>query len=317
VTLALVTPNPDLDITLRRLGRGPDREIEIELAAEAAGGKANNAARLLAVLGHDCTVLGFSGGWVGHRIEELLRAAGVRCALTPIGQPSRFYVTISDTAGVRQLSYHAPGPRVDEAETASLLAAIAAIAEDASRVLIGGSIPPGVSDDWYQAAVRAAGPERVWVDAAGPNLRAALRGGARRVKVNLRELWELAEAAGAPDPRRVGRRIARVAELHGMELLGVTLGRAGAVGWFDGRLTWAAGVPIEVKNTVGAGDAFMAGMLHAEALGGDLAEQLRWGVAVASALCEQVDPAAVSAERIRQLVDRVVVRSGERSNRSS
>jgi sugar/nucleoside kinase (ribokinase family) len=102
-----------------------------------------------------------------------------------------------------------------------------------------------------------------------------------------------------------------------MELLGVTLGRAGAVGWFDGRLTWAAGVPIEVKNTVGAGDAFMAGMLHAEALGGDLAEQLRWGVAVASALCEQVDPAAVSAERIRQLVDRVVVRSGERSNRSS
>lgn len=307
---ALVTPNPDLDITLRRLGRGTDREVEVEPAAEAAGGKANNAARLLAALGHDCTVLGFSGGWVGQRIEELLRGAGVRCTLTPIRQSSRVYITVSDASGTRQLSYHARGPRVDEAETASLLAAVAAIPESVSRVLIGGSVPPGVGEDWYEAAVRAAGPERVWVDAAGANLRAALRGGARRAKINLRELWELVGASGAPDARRAGPQVAWAAELHGMELLCVTLGRGGAVGWAGGQLVGADGLAVEVRNTVGAGDAFMAGMLHGEARGGGLAEQLRWGVAAGSALCEQVDPAAVSTARIEALMGRVAVGPG-------
>ena len=309
MTLALVTPNPDLDITLCRLGPGTDREVEVEVAVEAAGGKANNAARLLAALGHDCTVLGFSGGWVGRRIEELLRGAGVRCTLTPIKQSSRFYVTISDAAGIRKLSYHARGPRVEEAEAASLLAAIATIPKSVSRVLIGGSIPQGVGEDWYEAAVQAAGADRVWVDAAGSNLRAALRGGARRVKVNLRELWELVAGGGTPDARRAGRWVGRAAEFHGMELLCVTLGRGGAVGWVNGHLVWAAGLAIEVKNTVGAGDAFMAGMLHGEALGGGLAEQVRWGVAAASAVCEQVDPGAVSVDRIKELVGRVVMRT--------
>jgi len=315
VTLALVTPNPDLDITLRRLRPGTDREVEVEVAAEAAGGKANNAARLLAALGHDCTVLGFSGGWVGQRIEELLRDAGVRCALTPIKQPSRFYITISDVVGVRKLSYHARGPRVDETETAGLLGAIASIPTSVSRVLLGGSAPPGVGAQWYEEAVRAAGPERVWVDAAGTNLRAALRGGARRVKVNLRELWELVAMGGAPDPRRAARLVAGAAEQHGTEVLCVTLGPRGAVGCFDGQLVEASGLTVEVRNTVGAGDAFMAGMLHGEARGRGPSDQLRWGVAAASAVCEQVDPASVSVDRIEELTGRVVVRPISGSSR--
>jgi 6-phosphofructokinase 2 len=315
VTFALVTPNPDLDITLRRLGGGTDREVEVELAVEAAGGKANNAARLLAALGHECTALGFSGGWAGRRIEELLGAAGVRCALTPIRQPSRVYITISDAAGTRQLSYHARGPCVDAAETASLLAAIAAIPDAVERVVIGGSLPRGMGEDWYATAVGAAGRDRVWVDAAGPNLRAALGGGARRAKVNLHELWGLVEGDGARDLRHAGHWVARVAELHGMERLCVTLGRRGAIGWGDGHLVRAQGLAVEVKNTVGAGDAFMAGMLHGEAAGASFPDQLRWGVAAGSAVCEQVDPAAVSVDRIRGLVGEVAVRGGAPAGR--
>jgi fructokinase len=90
---------------------------------------------------------------------------------------------------------------------------------------------------------------------------------------------------------------ARVLHGHGVPLVVITLGGDGVLASLDGRPLHVPSPPVEVVDTVGAGDAFMAGFLHAlhgaGALGGRLdalsedilGAALTAGVRVASAVC--------------------------------
>jgi fructokinase len=69
----------------------------------------------------------------------------------------------------------------------------------------------------------------------------------------------------APDTPRDDASIARdcevLAQATGVYRICVTRGEEGAAFWENGRLTTAAAPHIEVRDTVGAGDAFMAGLV--------------------------------------------------------
>ena len=115
-----------------------------------------------------------------------------------------------------------------------------------------------------------------WVAAAGPVERlydVNLRDGtwspglvsqlvplATIVKVNEDEARTLAGIIGcAYETGSLGERLAKD---HHIGALCVTRGAAGAEMWADGELTAVDGIPVEVADTVGAGDAFAAGLLH-------------------------------------------------------
>jgi fructokinase len=69
----------------------------------------------------------------------------------------------------------------------------------------------------------------------------------------------------APDTPRDDTSIARaceiVAEATNVRHICVTRAEDGAAFWDNGRLTTAAAPHVEVRDTVGAGDAFMAGLM--------------------------------------------------------
>ena len=69
----------------------------------------------------------------------------------------------------------------------------------------------------------------------------------------------------APDTPRDDASIARdcevLAQATGVDRICVTRGEEGAAFWEQGRLTTAAAPHVEVRDTVGAGDAFMAGLV--------------------------------------------------------
>ena len=62
----------------------------------------------------------------------------------------------------------------------------------------------------------------------------------------------------------------------------VKLGDAGAVAWSGGAPAAMPAFPVEVRDTVGAGDGFTTGFLHAWLDGRDLARSLAFGVACGS-----------------------------------
>lgn len=299
--IVAVTPNGSVDITVQLAGTATGEEQDVVMTSETAGGKGHNAARFLASLGHSVTALGFAGGWTGQRMRDLLEEAGVATRLTPVGQSTRLFTTVSDATGARQVSYHMAGPDVTAADIDALLADIAQVATPEALLLLGGSLPPGSPPDFYARAIECAGAWKVIVDAGGAALRAAVARRPYMVKINHRELESLCRISLPIDAGDLIDHIARLAQSSGVSRWWVTLGPQGAIGWEEGAVTVVAALPIQARNSSGAGDAFTAGLLHQEIQGAPGAAKAGWATACAAAVCEQPSPTVPPRSRVLAL----------------
>lgn len=84
---------------------------------------------------------------------------------------------------------------------------------------------------------------------------------ANMIKLNDDELYELAEAYGSPY-HSIEQNIAYLADITGVDMLVVTLGSHGAALYQDGRLYRHSGFRVNVVDTVGSGDSFLAGLTY-------------------------------------------------------
>jgi 1-phosphofructokinase len=162
-----------------------------------------------------------------------------------------------------------------------LLEKLAQIAPDFDAVVVAGSLPRGVSPQWFQALfeqLKRCGL-KVALDTSGEALRAGLKAGPWLVKPNTEEL---ADALGnAPDA---------ISQLHqqGVEHVVVSDGAAGVSWYSPGASLHATPPKVVVASTVGAGDSLLAGMLHG-LLTGDTPEQtLRRATAIAAMAVTQI-----------------------------
>jgi fructokinase len=87
-----------------------------------------------------------------------------------------------------------------------------------------------------------------------------LLGDATIVKLNKAEAETLADLLGTTSTTPA--LATALAARHGVEAVCVTRGPDGASLWIDGQELSVDGMPIDVTDTVGAGDAFAAGLLH-------------------------------------------------------
>jgi fructokinase len=81
------------------------------------------------------------------------------------------------------------------------------------------------------------------------------------VKINHHELAEIMEWFGrGPVPNRA-EAMQWLAERYQLQAVCVTCGADGAMLWTGGRLYRAPGLPVQVRDTIGSGDAFLAALL--------------------------------------------------------
>jgi 1-phosphofructokinase family hexose kinase len=171
-----------------------------------------------------------------------------------------------------------------------------------------GSLPPGVPADFYArlvVLVQEAGG-RAFLDTSGEPLRLGCAAGPFLVKPNAVEAEEITDLAihSVADAWQAATQLLRL----GIGRAALSLGGDGLLLASPRESVWARPPRVRVLNTVGAGDALLAGLIWAMARGGPqtLAEMARWGVAVgtAAAMREGVSfgtPAEVAAvyERVR------------------
>ena len=116
------TLNTALDITSRVRKLRPHASHRITSVTERPGGKGLNVARVLAALGHEVTVTGFTGGATGRAVQDQLAAIpGVLDALVPVsGSTRRTIAVIDETAGAARptdaTELNEPGPQITPAE---------------------------------------------------------------------------------------------------------------------------------------------------------------------------------------------------------
>jgi tagatose 6-phosphate kinase len=273
--------NPAMDVTyaVPELVEGETHRAEV--IGRRAGGKALNVARVLGQLGEPVLATGLAGGAEGAALLADLAGAGVAAEFAGIAGQSRRTTTVYD--GRRATGFYEVGPEVSDAEWGAFRSLYTRLVADAAIVVLSGSQPPGVPVDAYAQLTRlAAGAgATVVLDAAGPELRAALPARPDLVKPNRRELAELAGRTldGLDDLLAAGRGLAEA----GAGSVLVSLGPDGLVALTpDGRYRARLATPV-AGNPTGAGDALAAAVARGLRRGDDWPTCLANGVAVAAA----------------------------------
>lgn len=117
------------------------------------------------------------------------------------------------------------------------------------------------------------------------NIIAASLAGAHLVKLNEQELHQLSEWFGLGSRMRPA--VAALAERFGCDTVCVTRGAEGALLWHEGEWFEQPGIAVKVKDAVGAGDAFLAGLIHALLAGQSGAAMLRFANALGAYVASQ------------------------------
>jgi 1-phosphofructokinase len=279
--IVTVTPNPSLDRTLHLPRLVPGAVNRAGPAITEPSGKGVNVALALRGVGAAVRAVLPVGGSTGHEIASALVELGLDTVGVPITGSVRSNISLVEADG-RSTKVNEPGPELSGDEVEALCAAALSHSGPGDWVVWAGSLPSGFVPSRLAAAVAEAraGGRRVVVDTSGAALAAVLDGEEmpHLVKPNAEEL---AETVGATLDT-VGDVIAAAQTLltRGVQTVVVSLGG-------DGALLVDAGLPEplhgtaparRVVNTVGAGDAFLAGFLAAPTGGADaLASALRFG----------------------------------------
>ena len=291
--IVTLTANPSLDRTVELAAPLQVGGVQVARGArEDAGGKGINVSRVCAA--SDVPTLALLPLAADDPFAVALQATGIPAVPVPVAGHARANITITDPDG-ETTKVNLRGAALSDTERAAVVDAVVGSCEGAQWLVLAGSLPPGVPEDFYVEAISAvrrrwadAAP-RIAVDTSGSALTAVVaHGRPDLIKPNEHELADLAGIALDPDADLVAavlpvaRRL--VPERVGAAL--VTLGGDGAVlVTADG--AWAGRPPrIRVHSTVGAGDSSLAGYLIADARGAEPAERLRssirYGAAAAS-----------------------------------
>jgi 1-phosphofructokinase family hexose kinase len=302
-----VTPNAAVDKTLTVPNFQTGFRHRASESLTLPGGKGVNIARALKTLGEPVVVTGLVGGRAGQQIVEALQRENILNDFVHIGGESRTSTAVVDPTTMTQTEVVEYGPVVTEPETAGLLDKIEYLAKGARFVVLAGSLPRKVSEDFYAAVLQRIRRHRCFVvlDSAGEPLRRGVRGRPNLVLPNLREAEDLVGHEFHDDQDLVdatgimcelGARNVIVKTQHGC-VARFQLGRKHRV--FRASIT-----PLEtVVSTVGSGDAFLAGFVSARFRKLDLAECLRYALAAGAANTQRFGAGVLDAGLAEKLLE--------------
>ncbi len=282
-----ITLNPAIDqtIEIERLVVGDTNRVVANRFD--IGGKGINVARVLKELHYEPIAMGFGVGELGRMIEDQLLDSGIGCDFVYIPGETRTNLTILDRSTHTHTVMSGPGETVSEREHAQFLQRLRRRLRRDSWLVIAGSIPPPGDPSVYVQLILAAQHEGalVGLDADGPVVHAVLEAGVRPalVKVNEHELERLIGAPVASERDAIAG--AEQMRAYGVPNVIVTRGADPAIALTSAG-DYRVYVPhVQVESAVGAGDAFLAGVLLGLKRGDGWERALALGAAAGSACC--------------------------------
>jgi tagatose 6-phosphate kinase len=299
-----VTLNPVLDTSYFVDEMRATYRTEAYRVTHVAGGKGNNVARALGILGVPAVSLVALGGMTGRNVAEVWQADRFEGAPVWVSGETRLQVTVIDRHGT-QRAFYAP-PAVFAADDAARAEeTFERLLPQANAVCVCGSSPGTAGDPLYGRFIQRA-RERgalTMLDTYGAALRVGLAAQPDIVKVNG------AEAAGLLG-REVRDRAQQRAALDALRDAGartaiLTLGEQGGLLATQEGIWRAAPPPVGAINPIGSGDAMSAGIVAGLLRGESARDAFRRGMAVAAANTLTWDACRFDALDVDRLLLRV------------
>jgi tagatose 6-phosphate kinase len=224
-----------------------------------AGGKGLNVARVAHLLEEPVVATGFIGGGNGQLIQKQVHETNIAAEFVPIEGESRICINVSDTKKSVCTEILEPGPAVSVEESEQFLAHYRRLLEESSLVTASGSLPPGIQTDFYRQLIDIADHYniRFILDTSGSSLEEGIQSKPFMIKPNLDEARQLLQL-GLATLEEQAVAVLKLKE-RGIQMPCITLGKDGCLAGLDDGVYHFYGEPVEVVNSVGSGDSFVAG----------------------------------------------------------
>ena len=300
-----VCPNPSIDCTVELNSLEIGRMNRIENKILTYSGKALNVAIGISRLGGSSFATGFMFSKdAGQFLHTLEREKVENKFVQTDGRVRMNYKIIDKRSMMTEINDK--GEFVPEEKQEELIELVGEYAKNASIVVMSGSLPQGVKDDFYYKLCKKI-PEgvKIIVDCEGEKLRKALSAGVYLVKPNLGEL----EAITGKQYINKSQMLEGAKKLIAMGAKNVllSLGQSGAILTDGVTHLYCRSANVAVNSTVGAGDSMIAAASIMIEQGKSMEEVLRAAVAAGTASITTPGTNLFYKDKYQEIYDRIYV----------
>lgn len=296
-----ITFNPSIDYIVKvnefKLG-----EINIgEMCNKYPGGKGINVSRVLNNLKVKSIALGFVGGFTGAYIKQFLEGEGVQTDFIKIKEDTRINIKLKSS---EETEINGAGPYIGEEDLEELFKKLDKLTSN-DFVVLAGNVQKSIPRDIYMRIQERCLNKDVKfvVDATGEALICTLKYKPFLIKPNTYELGEMfnVHINNKEEVLYYGTKLLE----KGAQNVIVSMAGDGALLICNQGIYHACAPKGIVKNSVGAGDSLIGGLLAQYSTGFNILEAFKWGAAAGSATAFSID--LCSRSSVEALIEQVVI----------
>ncbi|WP_017301249.1 1-phosphofructokinase [Nodosilinea nodulosa] len=306
--IATVTLNPAIDQTVSIPNFQADAVNRVDWKQDDAGGKGVNVASFLAEAGYKTIVSGFLGQENDALFNALFQQKSIADHFIRLPGETRVNIKIIDEAQGQVTDINYPGQQPTARDVAALKHAVHALAHVCDWFVFSGSVPAGLSTNIYDELIgplKAQG-KTVVLDTSGDALRYGLPAKPDLIKPNQAELEEVLNTRLLSQAEIVAA--ARELIESGIAYVVVSMGADGAL-FIDRTQAFHAQPPaVDIKSTVGAGDAMVSGTVAGLLNGESLRDCATLATAFSMGALSQIGPRLPPMDQIQAMRKQVTVR---------
>lgn len=303
-----ITMNPSVDISYPLDSLQMDNVNRVSSVSKTAGGKGLNVTRVIAQMNETVKATGIIGGTTGDYILKNLSTEGIQHDFLKIEKESRNCIAILHEGN--QTEILESGPILDELEGYLFQEKLLLLLDKVSLVTISGSLPKGLSTDYYSSLLSLCTKKSVPVllDTSGQTLKEAIANKQKPllIKPNETELSDLVdeELSTSTDDLKSALSHEMFDEI---EWIVVSLGAEGAFVKYKDDFYRVAIPKIDVVNPVGSGDATIAGFAIGLQQNKSVEEVLKTGMTTGMLNTLESKTGSINKENFQKYYDQVQV----------
>lgn len=302
-----LTLNPAVDKILYVKTYKKNINNRVKKMTQSLGGKGTHVSMNLSRMGTKSNAFGFAFGQNGKFILQLLREGNVNPEFIYEEEPESrtCYLVVEDSGDSTLISEKGPVPT--EKQIAMLYDRMDREIREGDYLVLSGDCSNFADPFIYNKILdRMAGKNlKVFVDTSGSSFRECVRKSPYLIKPNIEELAELTgeEINTVEDIVEAVRKL----DPYHIEVIAVSMGKDGSVLKMKDRFFRARPPKVNVFNTIGCGDCYLAGLIYGTERGYEAEELLRFATAVSASTAESPLSFGFDMERAKAFMPLVTV----------
>lgn len=270
-------------------------------------GKGINVARVVRTLGEEVSVIGVMADGDEKRFASYLENEEIYYRFFSVPWDVRLNVTIIERQENAVSHLNSTSPKLSQQVQNEFMRFVGKHQTAGDAWCFTGSIPPGFDDDLYAKMIRSCKEAGIdtFLDTRGKALRLGVRAKPSVLKPNIMELEDLydEQIKGVHHMALKGKRLLD----RGIPYVFISLGSDGMIALHDSDCLLCVPPQVKTVDTVGCGDALMAGILVAWKRQFSFSESCRLATACGASKAMHEGPHTVVQDEVWQLMEDVKI----------